>query len=202
MREASWSLVPVAKCGLSRVGPCHHKSFSAPPPPRLVGLYGDGLWAMATPPMARSCVAMGAVRPRPIMRAMKARRSIRPSFTPSIILFSSVCGMVAPRLGPVRLQQAAGRGRGPPVSRQDGTPNALQVNFSRQAAKALSVRGLGREALRRTTHRQSGGKARSNAPWIAQNLFTRSGQGHVQRRRNIVRYRADIGGPGGPLVAV
>ena len=35
IREPSWSLVPVAKCGLSRVGPCHHSSFSAPPPPRF-----------------------------------------------------------------------------------------------------------------------------------------------------------------------
>ena len=38
MREPSWSLVPVAKCGLSSVAPCHHSVFSAaPPPPRLVG---------------------------------------------------------------------------------------------------------------------------------------------------------------------
>ena len=39
MREPSWSLVPTAKCGLSSVAPCHHSTLSAPPPPRLVGLY-------------------------------------------------------------------------------------------------------------------------------------------------------------------
>src|SRR5262249_54673462 len=37
-REPSWSLVPVAKCGFSRVALCHPSTFSAPPPPRFVGL--------------------------------------------------------------------------------------------------------------------------------------------------------------------
>ena len=38
--EPSWSLVPTAKCGLSRVTACQYRSFSRPPPPALVGLYG------------------------------------------------------------------------------------------------------------------------------------------------------------------
>jgi hypothetical protein len=37
MRAASASLVPVAKCGFSCVGPCHDRIFSTPPPPRRVG---------------------------------------------------------------------------------------------------------------------------------------------------------------------
>src|SRR5712692_3055917 len=63
MREASWSFVPTAKCGLSRVGPCHHSSLRAPPPPRLAGLYSDLVCAAAAPAYANIWLASGAVSP-------------------------------------------------------------------------------------------------------------------------------------------
>src|SRR5262249_952434 len=49
MRHPSCALVPPAKGGLSSVAPCHHSTLSAPPPPRLVGLYSNLVWARATP---------------------------------------------------------------------------------------------------------------------------------------------------------
>src|SRR5262249_49587449 len=81
MREASWSLVPTAKCGLSKVGPCHNKSLRAPPPPRLVGLYSDVLCAAAAPAYANIWLASGAVSPSSTIFRTKTRRDIFPAFT-------------------------------------------------------------------------------------------------------------------------
>src|SRR6184192_2238796 len=81
MREASWSLVPTAKCGLRRVGACHQRVLSRPPPPRFVGLDAHFSWASATPAEASICAAMGAVRPRPTISCTKRRRESRPAFT-------------------------------------------------------------------------------------------------------------------------
>src|SRR5437868_3658125 len=84
MREPSWSFVPTAKCGLSKVAACQYSILSGPPPPALVGLYSALDGACANPALARSCVASGAVRPRPIILRTKARRDVRPAFTPAI----------------------------------------------------------------------------------------------------------------------
>src|SRR5215831_10813075 len=81
MREPSWSLVPTAKWGLSKVGACQNNVLSVPPPPALVGLYSGGVVACAIPKAANRRVAKGAVRPRPTIRRMKARRGTRPAFT-------------------------------------------------------------------------------------------------------------------------
>src|SRR5882762_5693900 len=81
MREASWSFVPTAKCGLSSVGPCHHKSLRAPPPPRLVGLYSDWVCAAATPAYANIWLASGAVSPNSTIFRTNTRRDIFPAFT-------------------------------------------------------------------------------------------------------------------------
>src|SRR5262252_3455745 len=86
MREASWSFVPTAKCGLSRVGACHNKSLRAPPPPRLVGLYSDLVCAAATPAYASIWLASGAVSPNPTIFPTNARRDIFPAFTSAIRL--------------------------------------------------------------------------------------------------------------------
>src|SRR5262249_46917119 len=75
------SLVPTAKCGLSKVGACQNNVLSAPPPPDLVGLYSADVAACATPAWAKSWAANGAVRPRPIIWRTKARRDIRRTFT-------------------------------------------------------------------------------------------------------------------------
>src|ERR1051326_727971 len=81
MREASWSLVPSAKCGLSKVGPCPHNNLRAPPPPRLVGLYSNRACARATPAKSSIRLASGAVRPKPSILATKLRRDSFPAFT-------------------------------------------------------------------------------------------------------------------------
>src|SRR6185295_11259153 len=84
MREPSWSLVPTAKCGLSSVAPCHHSTLSAPPPPRLVGLYWNAACARGTPQKSSIWLAIGAVRPSATIRERKVRRESLPSFTSSI----------------------------------------------------------------------------------------------------------------------
>src|SRR6185503_17874353 len=81
MREPSWSLVPTAKCGLSSVAPCHHNTLSAPPPPRLVGLYWKAVCARATPQKSSIWLAIGAVRPSATILCTKARRESLPPFT-------------------------------------------------------------------------------------------------------------------------
>ena len=87
MRQPSASLVPVAKCGFSSVGPCQNSSLSAPPPPRRVGLYGAGVATVcATPASISSTAAIGAVSPRPTRRVMKLRRGSAPRRTCSIRL--------------------------------------------------------------------------------------------------------------------
>src|SRR5882724_3330761 len=83
MRAASWSFVPTAKCGLSKVGACQNSILSGPPPPALVGLYSALVGACAKPALARSWVAKGAVRPRPMNLRTRVRRDIRPAFTPA-----------------------------------------------------------------------------------------------------------------------
>ena len=94
MREASWSLVPVAKCGLSSVGACHHRVLSSPPPPRLVGVKAGALgWAWATPAEASIWAARGAVSPSPIIVCTKARRLRRPAFTSPINSVSACSSM-------------------------------------------------------------------------------------------------------------
>src|SRR5262252_8494702 len=110
MREPSWSLVPVAKCGLRRVAPCHQRVFSGPPPPRLVGLYAIFVCACATPADASICAAMGAVRPRPIMALTKWRRLIVPARTLAIIDRSSRSSIEL-LLDHVRSPSATGHGR-------------------------------------------------------------------------------------------
>src|SRR2546422_10018613 len=94
MREPSCSLVPTAKCGLSTVAPCHHSTFSAPPPPRLLGLYAAGfVWACATPAEASIWPARGAVSPSPTIVWTKRRRLKRPRLTSSISVLSSRSSM-------------------------------------------------------------------------------------------------------------
>src|SRR6185369_9130230 len=80
------------------VGPCHHSSLSAPPPPRRAGLYLDGVWAWATPDCISSCAAIGAVSPQDAMPRMKSRRASRPSRTLSMRWRSSASFM-GPHLG-------------------------------------------------------------------------------------------------------
>lgn len=63
MRPAIWSLVPLAKCGLSSVGACQSRILSGPPPPALVGLYCSDACAMATSFQARIWLAIGAAMP-------------------------------------------------------------------------------------------------------------------------------------------
>src|ERR1700730_93456 len=89
MREPSWSFVPTAKCGLSKVAACQNSILSDPPPPALVGLYSALVGACAKPAWARSWVANGAVRPRPTILRTKARRDVRPAFTPAIRICNS-----------------------------------------------------------------------------------------------------------------
>src|SRR5882762_1044908 len=84
MRDPSWSLVPTAKCGLSRVTACQYKSLRRPPPPALVGLYGIAVAAIATPEWLSIMPAIGAVRPTAIIRWTKARRDNRPVLTSAI----------------------------------------------------------------------------------------------------------------------
>src|ERR1700730_11245554 len=93
MREPSWSLVPTAKYGLSRVAPCHHSVLSAPPPPRLVGLYTSFDCACATPAEASICAANGAVSPSPTIIWTKPRRLRRPVLTWVISSLSSSSSM-------------------------------------------------------------------------------------------------------------
>src|SRR5437764_14167285 len=83
MREPSWSLVPTAKCGLSRVGACQNSIFSGPPPPALVGLYSAWAGVCARPAWASKRVAKGAVRPRPTILCTKVRRDTRRALTPA-----------------------------------------------------------------------------------------------------------------------
>src|SRR6266446_3618049 len=84
MRDPSWSFVPTAKCGLSKVAACQNSILSGPLPPALVGLYSVLAGVCARPALARSWVANGAVRPSPTILRAKARRDIRPAFTPAI----------------------------------------------------------------------------------------------------------------------
>src|SRR5215475_12966616 len=65
MRQASWSLVPLAKCGFSKVGACHQSALTRPPPPRLVGFAVHLGWACATPDDASLWASIGAARPSP-----------------------------------------------------------------------------------------------------------------------------------------
>src|SRR5215471_3761105 len=111
MREPSWSLVPVAKCGFSSVGDCHQRTFSAPPPPRFVGAYWTFVCAVATPAEVSIWAASGAVTPRPIIMWTKPRRLSAPTRTcsikarswPSFMSASSLkVMMVASGLVPVR----------------------------------------------------------------------------------------------------
>src|SRR5438270_1378223 len=81
MREPSWSLVPTAKCGLSKVGACQNSILSGPPPPALVGLYSAPAGVWARPAWASNRVAKGAVRPRPTILCTKVRRDTRPALT-------------------------------------------------------------------------------------------------------------------------
>src|SRR5262245_18644471 len=81
MRQASWSLVPLAKCGLSRVGACHQSALTRPPPPRLVGLNVHLVCACATPADASIWAAIGAVRPSPTIMETNRRRLKVPAFT-------------------------------------------------------------------------------------------------------------------------
>src|SRR5512145_2222528 len=99
MREPSWSFVPTAKWGLSRVDPCHHRVLSAPPPPRLVGLYVIRLCACATPAEASIWAAMGAVRPSAIMVWTNSRRPRTPAFTWPIMCRSSRSSINGPPQG-------------------------------------------------------------------------------------------------------
>ena len=64
MREASWSLVPMAKWGLSSVAPCHQSTLSAPPPPRLVGAYLNFDFGLRRCRHAREGQHLGGHRPR------------------------------------------------------------------------------------------------------------------------------------------
>src|SRR6185436_11270379 len=113
MREPSWSLVPTAKCGLSSVAPCHHSTLSAPPPPRLVGLYWKAVCARATPQKSSIWLAIGAVRPSATILCTKARRESLPPFT-FVIRPRSACSSMPGtplrlelvRVRTVRLRQA------------------------------------------------------------------------------------------------
>src|SRR5882672_7657201 len=109
MREASWSFVPTAKCGLSSVGPCHHKSLRAPPPPRLVGLYSDSLCAAATPAYANIWLASGAVSPNSTIVRTKSRRDIFPAFTSATRLRKCPSFMVLTSQLPLEIRIARGR---------------------------------------------------------------------------------------------
>src|SRR5262245_53726144 len=95
MREPSWSFVPTAKCGLSKVAACQNSILSGPPPPALVGLYTELAGACARPAWVRSWVANGAVRPRPTILRTKARREVLPTFTRAIRSCSS-CSCIEP----------------------------------------------------------------------------------------------------------
>ena len=44
---------------------CHQRTFSSPPPPRLVGVKAGFGWAWATPLAASIWAAIGAVSPSP-----------------------------------------------------------------------------------------------------------------------------------------
>ncbi len=81
MRQASWSLVPLAKCGFNKVGACHQSVLTSPPPPRLVGLNVHLVWACATPADVSIWAAIGAVRPSPTIIPTKRRRLKVPAFT-------------------------------------------------------------------------------------------------------------------------
>src|SRR5213593_1002319 len=83
MRQASWSLVPLAKWGFSKVGACHQSVLTRPPPPRLVGLNVHLAWASTTPADASIWAAIGAVRPSPTIMRTKRRRLKVPAFTRS-----------------------------------------------------------------------------------------------------------------------
>src|SRR5262249_29723560 len=86
----SWSLVPVAKCGFSSVAPCHHSTFSGPPPPRFVGLYAGSVDCdCATPQYNSRLPAIGAVMPSDTILNTKSRRASLPSPTASMSLRSS-----------------------------------------------------------------------------------------------------------------
>ncbi|MET3345622.1 hypothetical protein ABIF52_006003 [Bradyrhizobium japonicum] len=86
MREATWSLVPSAKCGLSKVGACQIRIFSGPPPPALVGLYGKVASAIATSFQSRIWLATGAAIPTAAIVRMNERRDSVPSFTSAMAL--------------------------------------------------------------------------------------------------------------------
>src|ERR1700682_2863711 len=93
MRGPSWSFVPTAECGVSRVAPSHHSVLRAPPPPRFVGLYMSLVWAWATPAEANIWAARGAVSPKPTIIWTKPRRLRRPDLTSLINAFSSRSSM-------------------------------------------------------------------------------------------------------------
>src|SRR5215471_18065703 len=89
MREPSWSFVPTAKCGLSRVGACQNSVLSSPPPPALVGLYWVSPGGCAIPALASRRLANGADRPRPSILPTSARRDARPAFAAAMSSRSS-----------------------------------------------------------------------------------------------------------------
>src|SRR5207245_2601259 len=68
MRQASWSLVPLAKCGFNKVGACHQSALTSPPPPRLVGLNVHLVCACATPADASIWAASGGDTPATALR--------------------------------------------------------------------------------------------------------------------------------------
>ena len=102
MREASCSLVPVAKCGLSNVGPCHQSTLSAPPPPRLVGLYwnfSSVAAAAGRPEKVSIWAAIGAVSPSATICCTNDRRESLPFFTSAMRPRSAFSSMEIPHAG-------------------------------------------------------------------------------------------------------
>src|SRR5438128_6171880 len=96
MRQASWSLVPLAKCGFNKVGACHQSALTSPPPPRLVGLNVHLVCACATPADASIWAASGAVRPSPTIVCTKRRRLSAPVFTWSTSALNSRSAIESP----------------------------------------------------------------------------------------------------------
>src|SRR5690349_21398398 len=127
MRDASWSLVPTAKCGLSKVGACQNNTLSGPPPPALVGLYSAVCAACAKPAWLSNVLARGAVRPRPTILRTKARRDTRPAFTAAISFRKSCSFMEYPR---------------PSLSRHDGLQQTKEQFSSVYYRWQIRPRGL------------------------------------------------------------
>src|SRR5882672_1624301 len=135
MREASWSLVPVAKWGLRSVGACHQRILSGPPLPRLVGVKtGFFACAWATPAAASIWAAKGAVSPRPTIIWTKARRLSRPWRTSSI----NSCSFRSSMLCLLRLERF-----------DDGVARGARRGLTADVARAGSgiLEGLGHGTL-------------------------------------------------------